>query len=90
VLQKTWLCDGVQDCSRGEDEEKCEAICEESQFRCGNVSSNDSTSTSSRLAIACIGKKHVCDGKKDCPKGEGKSHITALKVFQEDRPIREV
>jgi len=73
LIQKTWVCDGVQDCSRGEDENKCEATCEDSQFRCGNISSNNSTS--SRSTVTCIGKKHVCDGKKDCPKGEGKTVV---------------
>ncbi|XP_021915388.1 low-density lipoprotein receptor-related protein 4 isoform X2 [Zootermopsis nevadensis] len=69
-ILKTWVCDGIPDCSRGEDESKCGVICEDSQFKCGNISSNDSTSTSSRSTITCIGKKHVCDGKKDCSKGE--------------------
>ena len=75
LFQKTWVCDNVQDCSRGEDEENCEATCEENQFKCGNASNSD-TASSSKSAVTCIGKKHVCDGKKDCPKGEGiKNHI---------------
>jgi hypothetical protein len=72
-MQKTWVCDGIHDCSRGEDESKCEPKCEENQFRCGNVSSYNSTSVISSSTITCIGKKHVCDGKRDCPKGEGKA-----------------
>jgi hypothetical protein len=71
-LQKTWVCDGIDDCSRGEDENNCEPTCEENQFRCGNVTSYDSPSVRSRSTITCIGKKHVCDGKRDCSKGEGK------------------
>jgi len=72
LIQKTWVCDGIHDCSRGEDESKCETKCEENQFRCGNVSSYNSTTVISKSAVSCIGKKHVCDGKRDCPKGEGK------------------
>jgi hypothetical protein len=82
LIQKTWVCDGIPDCSRGEDESKCGIICEDSQFRCGNISSNDSTSTSSRSSITCIGKKHVCDGKNDCPKGEGKAQIYQSSVTE--------
>ena len=80
LIQKTWVCDGIHDCSRGEDEFKCEPKCEENQFRCGNVISYNSTSVISRSTVTCIGKKHVCDGKKDCPKGEGKT-------FNHDRSV---
>ena len=73
LIQKSWVCDGIHDCARGEDESKCEPKCEENQFRCGNVSSYNLTSVMSRSPFACIGKKHVCDGKRDCPKGEGKT-----------------
>ena len=74
LIQKTWVCDGIHDCSRGEDESKCEFKCEENQFRCGNVSSYNSTSLISRSNLACIAQKHVCDGKRDCLKGEGKTY----------------
>jgi hypothetical protein len=81
-IQKTWVCDGIPDCSRGEDEKQCGVICEDNQFKCSNISSNDSTSSSSsRSTITCIGKKHVCDGKKDCPKGEGKAQIYQSSVY---------
>lgn len=68
----------MQDCSRGEDEDMCEATCEGNQFRCGNVSIGNETS--SRGSITCVGRKYVCDGKKDCPKGEG---IVLLAYFTE-------
>jgi hypothetical protein len=73
LVQKTWVCDGIKDCSRGEDETKCEPTCEDNQFRCGNVSGHESLSVTSRSTITCIGKKHVCDGKRDCPRGEGET-----------------
>ena len=87
LIQKTWVCDGIHDCSRGEDESKCEPKCEENQFRCGNVSSYNSTSVISKSTVTCIGKKHVCDGKRDCIKGEGKKRnhlrsVTALHTLR--------
>ncbi|GLH14008.1 Putative vitellogenin receptor [Gryllus bimaculatus] len=75
-IPKTWVCDGVQDCSQGEDESSCEAQCEKSQFRCGSLNNNETTS---RSVVTCIGKKHVCDGKKDCPKGEDEKNCPRKK-----------
>ncbi|XP_049859513.1 low-density lipoprotein receptor-related protein 4 [Schistocerca gregaria] len=68
-ILKTWVCDGVPDCSKGEDEALCEITCEENQFRCENITSANDTS-SSRSSVTCINRKHMCDGKRDCPKGE--------------------
>lgn len=78
------MCDGVQDCAQGEDENGCIVTCDaDTQFACNAV--NDSSPvTSSRSArtlpshtarssVPCIHKKHVCDGKSDCPRGEGKA-----------------
>ncbi|XP_068085893.1 low-density lipoprotein receptor-related protein 4 [Anabrus simplex] len=81
-ILKTWVCDGVQDCSQGEDEDLCEAMCEETQFRCGN-SSNNETASSSRAVVTCIGRKHVCDGKKDCPKGEDEKNCPRRKTCEQ-------
>lgn len=33
-LKKSWVCDGVADCKRGEDELDCEVHCEIGQFSC--------------------------------------------------------
>ncbi|EAA44666.5 AGAP003656-PA [Anopheles gambiae str. PEST] len=54
-------CDGVADCSRGEDEQdcgKCPWSCDESrEFLC-------------RSDNTCIQKEAVCDGNRDCSDGE--------------------
>lgn len=58
------MCDGFSDCSLGEDESKCDIVCDESKFACSGHKINDTTTE------FCINKKHVCDGRNDCPKGE--------------------
>lgn len=58
------MCDGYHDCSHGEDEAKCEIVCEVSKFPCSGLAPNDNSTE------FCINKKHRCDGQKDCPKGE--------------------
>lgn len=63
-LQKTWVCDGLDDCPNGEDEEKCDIVCDEAKFACTGPGINDTAT------VFCIGKKHRCDGQRDCPKGD--------------------
>lgn len=63
-LQKTWKCDGFQDCSENEDEKDCEIVCDESKFPCATSYPVDNAT------IYCINKKHVCDGQEDCPNAE--------------------
>lgn len=64
ILQKTWVCDGNNDCSHGEDEMKCDVVCDESKFACTGGELNET------ITEFCINKKHVCDGQKDCPRGD--------------------
>lgn len=52
------------DCSQGEDEQKCDVICDESKFLCKSPEINET------MTSFCINKKHVCDGQRDCPRGE--------------------
>lgn len=63
--QKTWLCDGVRDCTNGEDEMNCQVNCEVDQYMCKNQEQLISTAFRN-----CVNRKHVCDGMKDCPKGD--------------------
>lgn len=75
-FQRTWVCDGVQDCSTGEDEDNCVVTCDaELQFTCPMNNDTGSRgllpSHSSRASPPCIARKHVCDGKNDCPRGDG-------------------
>lgn len=75
VLQRQWTCDGVLDCSNGEDEEGCPLTCDATQFLCKakSVSSNTTFPSSVTHDLGfCISKKHQCDGLPDCPLEEGK------------------
>ena len=60
ILQKTWLCDGVRDCTNGEDEMDCQVFCEVDQYMCKSAF-NDAFRS-------CVNRKHVCDRMKDCPR----------------------
>ncbi|XP_059482311.1 sortilin-related receptor-like [Neocloeon triangulifer] len=57
-IMETWVCDGVNDCPQGEDEEHCGAIhtCRPDQFTC-------------RLDGSCVNMTLICNGKKDCIDG---------------------
>lgn len=65
------MCDGVQDCSHGEDESECEDMCDPlTQFACPADPSSNVTALID-ISPHCIKKKRVCDGIKDCRYGEG-------------------
>ncbi|KAK6619502.1 hypothetical protein RUM43_012259 [Polyplax serrata] len=93
-ILKTWLCDNVQDCSKGEDEENCEQTCHETQFNCAAHRKNDSSVSlvrkSPKPLINCIGRKHVCDGKKDCPRGEDERNCPKKKKCESDTKCQQL
>lgn len=64
------MCDGSPDCNDGEDEGKCEIVCDDAKFGCSGPGIND---TSIKF---CINKKHVCDGQRDCPKGDDEKNCS--------------
>jgi len=53
-----WKCDGINDCSNGEDEKDCEEVknCRSSDFTC-------------EADKSCISMSWRCDGDSDCPDG---------------------
>lgn len=55
----------MRDCTNGEDEMKCEVTCEEDQYVC-----KTQELVSNTAFRACVNRKHVCDGMKDCPLGD--------------------
>ncbi|KAL0266712.1 UNVERIFIED_CONTAM: hypothetical protein PYX00_009183 [Menopon gallinae] len=55
-IQNSWVCDGMMDCDKGEDEENCKGgiVCKPEQFKC-------------RIDGSCIELDQVCDGVSQCP-----------------------
>lgn len=85
ILQKTWLCDGVRDCTNGEDEMNCQVFCEEDQYMC-----KTQEHLLSNAFRNCVNRKHVCDGMKDCPRGDDEEKCpTKRKCTAEDKCERQ-
>lgn len=78
------MCDGVPDCNQGEDESKCEIVCDSSKFACSGEEPN------STLTEFCISKKHICDGQKDCPKGEDEMNCPTKQRCEEDSKCAQI
>ena len=55
-------CNGVNDCSDGQDEMVCISNCDQNKFRCMHA-------TGKYLPLECIDKELECDGKLDCKDG---------------------
>lgn len=73
MRQKTWLCDGVSDCKRADDEMNCRVTCDVGQFICPVYKNM----TNARI---CVNQKHTCDGQYDCLKGEDEDEANCPKV----------
>ena len=54
-------CDSFRDCEDGSDEEGCELLCSDKEFKCKSIRQPS--------VLSCIGKEHVCDGRQDCADG---------------------
>ena len=62
-IDLSWLCDGIRDCSGGEDERDC--ACSVHEFQCSNCERDDECGDQIALH-QCISKTLVGNGKKDC------------------------
>lgn len=78
------MCDGFPDCTNADDETKCEIVCDESKFSCSGIGVNDTKTE------FCIGKKHRCDGQKDCPKGEDEENCPAKRECERDTKCKQL
>ncbi|XP_067929915.1 prolow-density lipoprotein receptor-related protein 1-like [Watersipora subatra] len=76
-LERTKLCDGVEDCEGQEDEQfytYCpveEVTCSDSYVQCNETKSE----------LECIRKDSVCDGVPDCSNGEDEEHCDSSCSF---------
>lgn len=77
LSQRTWVCDGSRDCEHGDDESKCEIVCDEAKFPCTGVGANNNTT------IYCINKKLRCDGQKNCPKGDDEENCPSKRECEQ-------
>ena len=71
-IDLSWLCDGIRDCSGGEDEVDC--VCADDQFQC-NVCKRVDECDDGIPFHQCINKTRVGDRKKDCRNGRDESEL---------------
>ena len=65
-IDLSWLCDGIPDCSGGEDEMNC--VCSDDEFQCNYCGRGDECDDGIPL-YQCIDESRVDDGSKDCGNG---------------------
>lgn len=63
-IPERWLCDGEIDCSQGDDEASCSAVCREEEFKC-------------EAENRCLPKRWRCDGSPDCSDGSDERDCSA-------------
>ena len=65
-IDLSWLCDGILDCSGGQDERDC--VCSDDEFQC-NVCGRDDECDDGILIHQCINESQVDDGRSNCWNG---------------------
>ena len=83
-IDLSWLCDGIPDCSGGEDEVDC--VCSDDQFQC-NVCKRDDECDDGIPIRQCIDESRVDDGGWDCVDGNDESqpvsrYLKVIKLFK--------
>ena len=81
-IDLSWLCDGIPDCSHGEDERDC--VCSDDQFQC-NVCKGDDKCDDGIPIHQCINESRVDDGWRyngDCLNDEPQPVSRYLKVIK--------
>ena len=82
-IDLSWLCDGIPDCSGGQDERDC--VCSDDQFQC-NVCKRDDKCDDGIPLHRCIDEWRVDDGDEDCLNGNDESqpvsrYLKVIKLF---------
>lgn len=62
-----WRCDGDKDCDDNSDEESCETVCKETEWKCIRKEQ-------------CILAKWICDGEEDCHDGSDEDNCTYMVI----------
>ena len=78
-IDLSWLCDGIPDCSGGQDEVDC--VCSDDEFQC-NVCKRDDECDDGIPFHQCIDDSRVDDGNEDCLNGNDESrYLKVIKLF---------
>ena len=82
-IDLSWLCDGIPDCSGGQDEVDC--VCSDDQFQC-NVCKRDDECDDGIPIHQCIDESRVDDRRSDCRNENDESqpvsrYLKVIKLF---------
>ena len=82
-IDLSWLCDGIPDCSGGEDERDC--VCSDDEFQCNNCGHDDECNDGIPIH-QCINESRVNDGRRnpplDCWNANDERYLKVIKLFQ--------